>query len=141
MGLSGKEEEFFLKYLYVDHVFQIIERVDYYLIYNIEKCSEQSDIPDGAYLSDLPERMKLPIERISEAMRGMEEKGYVTWELHDSKERTYVKLTNRALEQADRQRQKIVDAYNEITENIPRHELEITVATLGKIRELMADEA
>ncbi len=37
MGLENREEEFFLKSMNVEQVFEIIERTDYFFLYNMKE--------------------------------------------------------------------------------------------------------
>ena len=38
MGIGNIEEEFFLKSINVERVFEVIERTDYLFLYNIKEC-------------------------------------------------------------------------------------------------------
>lgn len=139
MGIGSIEEDFFLKSINVERVFGIIERTEYFLIYNIKKCMEKSEIAGGVYLSALAEAMELSIADASKAVKSLEEKGYVTWKLDEKKEKTYIVLTNKAIELGQAQKRKIVDAYKKITSNIGKEDMEVTLLTLSKIRQLLEE--
>lgn len=137
MGSGSIEEEFFLKSINVERVFQIIERTDYLFIYSIKECMKKSEIPEGVYLSTLAEEMDLSITDTSKAIKSLEDKGYVTWKLDENKEKTYIVLTNKAVELGQGQKRKMIEAYEKITSNIRKEDLEVTLLTLSKIRQLL----
>lgn len=139
MGIGSIEEDFFLKSINVERVFGIIERTEYFFISNIKKCMEKSEIAGGVYLSTLAEAMELSIADTSKAVKRLEEKGYVTWKLDENKEKTYIVLTNKAIELGQAQKRKIVDAYEKITSNIGKEDMEVTLLTLSKIRQLLEE--
>lgn len=139
MEIGSKEEEFFLKSINVERVFQVIERTDYLFLYNIKECMKKSEIPDGVYLSELAEQMELSITDTSKAVKSLEEKGYVTWKLDENKEKTYIVLTNKAIELSRGQKRKMIEAYEKITSNIKREDIEFTLSTLSKIRQLLEE--
>ena len=139
MGIGNKEEEFFLKSINVERVFEIIERTDYLFLYNIKECIKKSEIPEGVYLSELAKEMDLPITETSKAVKSLEDKGYVTWKLDENKEKTYIVLTNKAVELGQGQKRKMIDAYEKITSNIRKEDMEVTLLTLSKIRQLLEE--
>lgn len=139
MAIGSIEEEFFLKSINVERVFEFVERTDYLFIYNIKECIKKSDCPDGAYLTDIAKQMDLSITETSKAVKSLEDKGYVTWNLDANKEKTYIVLTNKAVELGQGQKRKMMDAYEKITMNIRKEDIETTLLTLGKIRQLLEE--
>lgn len=135
--IDNMEEDFFLKNINVDRVFEIMERTDYFFLYYIKLCMKKSKIKNGVYLSDLAEEMKMPVADISKAVKNLEDKGYVSWKLDKQKEKTYIVLTNKAVELGGSQKRKLMDAYEKIIANIRKEDLEITRLTLSKIRQLL----
>lgn len=139
MKTGNIEEEFFLKNINVERVFQIIERTDYLFLYNIKECMKKSEIADGVYLSELAEQMDLSVTETSKAVKSLEEKGYVMWRLDENKERTYIVLTNKAVELGREQKNKMIDAYEKITSNIAKDDIETVLSTLSRIRQLLEE--
>ena len=137
MASDNKEEEFFLKSLNVERVFEIMERTDYFFIYNIRLCMEHSEIDGGVYLSELAEQMDMSVTDASKAVKNMEDKGYVAWKLDEKKERTYIVLTDKADDLGRKQKRKIMDAYEKITTNIRQEDMETTLLKLSKIRKIL----
>ena len=136
---NNNGEEFFLENLNVESVFNIIERADYFFLYYIRQCMKTSEGEEGVYLSELAEKMNMSIVEASKAAKNLENKGYVTWKLDESKEKTYLLLTNKAVELMQSQRRKLLDAYQKITEGIRREDLEVTLLTLSKIKFLLEE--
>lgn len=133
------EEDFFLKSINVEKIFDVIERTDYFFLYNIKRCRERSELEEGVYLSELAEYMDISIPNASKAVKGLEDKGYVVWKTDKVKERTYIILTSKAIELMRGQRRRMLDCYEKITANIRKEDLEMMMLTLNKIRELVAE--
>ena len=64
MGAGTSAEEFFLKSINVESIFEFVERTDYLFLYSIKECVEKSDCHEGVYLSEVAEYMKLSINCI-----------------------------------------------------------------------------
>ena len=59
--------------------------------------------------------MKLSIPETSKMVKSLENKGYIIWKLDEKKERTYLVLTNKAIEISNGQYEKMIDAYESWT--------------------------
>lgn len=139
MGAGTSAEEFFLKSVNVESIFEFIERTDYLFLYSIKECVEKSDCHKGVYLSEVAEHMKLSIPETSKMVKSLENKGYIIWKLDEKKERTYLVLTNKAIELSNCQKEKMIEAYEKIISNIQEDDLAVTQCTLRKIRQLMEE--
>ena len=129
-------EDFFLNRIDVGRIFDFMERSDYLLLYNNQKCSEISD-NDKVYMSELAEQMNLSIIETSKSVKNLEDKGYVTWQTDENKERTFVRLTGKAKDAMARQNERMEKAYQRILSEVSDDEMMQAVATLGKIREII----
>ena len=114
MGAGTSAEEFFLKSINVESIFEFVERTDYLFLYSIKECVEKSDCHEGVYLSEVAEYMKLSIPETSKMVKSLENKGYIIWKLDEKKERTYLVLTNKAIELSNCQKEKMIEAYEKI---------------------------
>ena len=139
MGAGTSAEEFFLKSINVESIFEFVERTDYLFLYSIMECVEKSDCHEGVYLSEVAEYMKLSIPETSKMVKSLENKGYIIWKLDEKKERTYLVLTNKAIELSNCQKEKMIEAYEKIISNIQEDDLAVTRCTLRKIRQLMEE--
>ena len=139
MGAGTSAEEFFLKSVNVESIFEFIERTDYLFLYSIKECVEKSACHEGVYLSEGAEYMKLSISETSKMVKSLENKGYIIWKLDEKKERTYLVLTNKAIELSNCQKEKMIEAYEKIISNIQEDDLAVTRCTLRKIRQLMEE--
>ena len=131
----GNEVSLF-KNISAEYIFDIVEKTDFFLIRSIQEGIKNSVLEEGVYLSDLAEQMNVPVTQITAAVKKLESKGYVLWKLDDSRERTYIMLTDRALKLESDQKRKMMDAYEKIISNIRKEDLETTMLTISKIREL-----
>lgn len=139
MGAGTSAEEFFLKSINVESIFEFVERTDYLFLYSIKECVEKSYCHEGVYLSEVAEYMKLSIPETSKMVKSLENKGYIIWKLDEKKERTYLVLTNKAIELSNCQKEKMIEAYEKIISNIQEDDLAVTRCTLRKIRQLMEE--
>lgn len=139
MGAGTSAEEFFLKSINVESIFEFVERTDYLFLYSIKEGVEKSDCHEGVYLSEVAEYMKLSIPETSKMVKSLENKGYIIWKLDEKKERTYLVLTNKAIELSNCQKEKMIEAYEKIVSNIQEEDLAVTRCTLRKIRQLMEE--
>ena len=139
-NISNTEEEFFLKSMNVEKVFAFLDRTDYFFLYNIKKCMETSEWEEGVYLSELAEFMGLPMAKISITVKKLQEKGYVSWKTDMKEERTFITLMTSAKELMRRQKERMMNAYEKILTNIRKEDLETTLLTLSKIRDLLAEQ-
>lgn len=139
MGAGTSAEEFFLKSVNVESIFEFIERTDYLFLYSIKECVEKSGCHERVYLSEVAEYMKLSIPETSKMVKSLENKGYIIWKLDEKKERTYLVLTNKAIELSNCQKEKMIEAYEKIISNIQEDDLAVTQCTLRKIRQLMEE--
>lgn len=135
--IKTMEEDFFLKNINAGKVFEIIERADYAVLYTIRQMAGKQE--DPVYLSDLAEKMELPLQNASKAITQLEAHGYVTWSMDEKRERTYVALTEKAKNKMEEQRERLMDAYQKISEEIPEDDIKTTIQTLSTIRSLFAE--
>ena len=87
MGAGTSAEEFFLKSINVESIFEFVERTDYLFLYSIKECVEKSDCHEGVYLSEVAEYMKLSIPETSKMVKSLENKGYIIWKLDEKKKK------------------------------------------------------
>ena len=139
MGAGTSAEEFFLKSINVESIFEFVERTDYLFLYSKKECVEKSDCHEGVDLSEVEKNIKLSIPETSKMVKSLENKGYIIWKLDEKKERTYLVLTNKAIELSNCQKEKMIEAYEKIISNIQEDDLAVTRCTLRKIRQLMEE--
>lgn len=132
-------EEFFQNNTNIDRVFAYLERADYALLYMIEECMKEAEPHDKAYLAELAVHAGLSMPDMSKAVKKLEGKGYVTWKLDHEKKRTYIKLTETAVDLMEQQRKKLSDCYEQIVNTVPKEELDVTMKTLHTIREIVKE--
>ena len=129
-------EDFFLNKVNIDKIFEFTERWEYLFLYNIKKCVEISG-DDKTYMSELAQQMRLSVTETSKAVKNLEDNGYVIWNTDENKERTYVRLTGKAKDAMAHQHEKMERVYKMISSEISNDDMSQTVATLGKIREII----
>lgn len=139
MGKDSVEKEFLGENIRARHISELIARTDYFFLHNIKECIEKSELENGVYLSELAGEMRMSVTDTSKAVKGLEEKGYVTWKLDEDKKKTYIILTDKAYELERGQKRKLLDLYEQITANIRKEDMEVTMLTLSKIRQLLED--
>lgn len=126
-------EEFFVKNFNVDRIFDSIERADYLFLYYIKLCGEKSGEGSCVYLTTLAQEMKRTIPQVSRAVKKLQEKGYVDWNMNEEKDKTYVELTRTAVELMNDERRRMKEVYGRIREEVPQEELAQMVQTMKKV--------
>ena len=129
--------ELFLFNPETEDIFSLIDKMDYVYLYNITDYLRSNPGVERAYLSDLAEFFETPVARVSRIVKMLEKKGYVIWKMDENRERTYVELSNMAVELLKAQKDKLIRCSKIVHENIPEEELEVTQNTLQKIRTIV----
>lgn len=135
-----KAEEFFLENFNVDRIFNSINRVDYFFLYYIRCLEQKSKSGKGVYLSELSAEMNIPMPELSKAVKSLQDKGYVCWEINDERNKTYIYLTNSAVELMNDELLRMKQFYNIIRSEIDDNDLKITLKTMKKISQLITDD-
>lgn len=130
-------EEYFLRNFDIDKLYDSIEKTDFLFLHHIYACEKRSESEKGVYLSELAEKMKLSIADVSKAIKRLQEKGYIDWNMTPDRERTYVNLTSNAIELMHDEREKMKEIYKMIHTEISKSDMEITIATLKKMNEIV----
>ena len=111
MGITNNAEEFLLRILNFEIVFEFAEKTDYLFLYKIKECIKHSECPEGAYLSEVANYMDLSMPATSKMITNLEKKGYIIWKLDEKKEQTYIALTSKAIELTNCEKNKIISIY------------------------------
>lgn len=129
-------EEFFLKKVNLDRVFSMIDRTEYMFLYYIRYMEEQETEIDGVYLADLAKEMGFTIPEMSRTVERLQDKSYIYWKTDVEKGRTYVQLTEVAVNAMEQQKEQLTRYYERIQKEIDPDDLKITVATIYKISQI-----
>ena len=136
---ENKVEEFFLKNFDTDRLFDSVKRADYMFLYYINICKKNSQSKQGVYLAELADAMKLPVNHISNAVKQLQDKGLVVWDMNKDRDKTYVDLTGNAVKLMDEQRARLKKAYAMIQERVSQDELFAMAETMKKIRKVFEE--
>ncbi len=131
--INHKEENLFLNNFNVDRIFHTIEKADYVFLYYIKGCQDQNSQGGKVYLSALAEIMNIEIPEISKAVENLQNKGYVSWKTDNDAGKTYVELTNKAVELMHDEKKRMETSYRQIKEEIGVEELDRTIQTMKRI--------
>lgn len=133
-----EEETFFLNNFNMDKIFNSIERTDYFFLYYIKCCTDETAGAGKVYLTSLAEAMRISIPVLSKAMENLQDKGYVVWKTDRDEGRTYVELTSKAIELMGDERKRMEKCYKMIREEISGEELEQVLRTMKRINGILA---
>jgi len=134
--LNLEIEEYFLKNFDIDRLFSSIEKSEFLFLHHIYLGVKDSECAEGMFLSEIADQMKMPVPEASKAIRRLQDKGYVRWDMTQDRKRTYINLTENALNLMQEERQKMKMIYDIIKNDINKEDLEITIATVKKINEI-----
>ena len=95
----------------VQKLFQKMTVNEYVIIWILSTQVEHVEKKQKIYLKNIAEKSKLPMAKISEIVRGLQEKGIVEWK-HDGRgeEGTYIQITDAGIQKAIEQ-QKILERF------------------------------
>ena len=87
MGITNNAEEFLLRILNFEIVFEFAEKTDYLFLYKIKECIKHSECPEGAYLSEVANYMDLSMPATSKMITNLEKKAtsFGSWTRKKSK--------------------------------------------------------
>ena len=116
---------------------EIIERL-------IEKGGGKDNLVDESsriYLKDLAAHFKIPMYKVSEIVRDLNERGMVTW-THDGKgeEGTYIILTESGLKAAQEQHTVLKDFYSRVIEEYGKDKFVELIGLMAELDQVMEAE-
>lgn len=132
-------EEFFLTSIQTGKVFEIIERSDYLFLYHIYGLLQNSD-KSCVYMAELAEDMNISVVEVSRAIKNLDEKGYVNWQMDADKEHTFVTLTKKAYENLSKQKGKLQGVFTKIKEEISDEEMKTAISVVTRILNLLQEK-
>lgn len=139
-GRTKKPEElFFLEDFNTDMIFRTLRRADYVLLSAIQSNAGSRGRPGRAYLADLARELNIPIPPLSRTVERLQDRGLVVWRTDRGAGQTYVKLTGKAVELMEDERQRMRSAYERIRSEIDASELEKTMETVRRITEILKE--
>lgn len=137
MEVYGNAEQLFLENFNVDRLFDTIDKADYLFLCYIKYIGSQAENNGVVYLSELAEKMQLSVPVVSKAVKRMQEQGYVEWKMTLEKDRTYVKLTENAIELMNDERVRLGKIYELLQKEVTEEDMKTTIRTMKKIKELL----
>lgn len=133
-------EQLFLDNVSVEMVFNLIDRIDYLFLRYIRNAGSQGAEKKEVYLSELAEGMQLPMSEVSKEVNRLQEKGYVKWLMGEKRDRTYVEVTQNAMELLDRQKAHLKEVYEKIVAELGEAETRAMLHSMHRIAELVKRE-
>lgn len=133
-------EQLFLDNVSVEMVFNLIDRIDYLFLRYIRNAGNQGAEKKEVYLSDLAEGMQLPMSEVSKEVNRLQEKGYVKWLMGEKRDRTYVEVTQNAMELLDRQKAHLKEVYDKIVAELGEEETRAMLRSMHRIAEIVKRE-
>lgn len=133
-------EQLFLDNVSVEMVFNLVDRIDYLFLRYIKNAGSQGAEQKEVYLSDLAEGLQLPMAEVSNEVNRLQDKGYVRWLMGEKRDRTYVEVTQTALDLLDRQKEHLKEMYQKILEELGEEETVAMLRSMHRIAEIVKRE-
>lgn len=131
-------EDFFLYRMNHDKIFELLERGDYITLYEIKRLCEQNG--GQVYLTDFAEKCEIPVHEASKMMGKLQDKGYIIWRTDENKERTFIKLTEKAMNSLKEEKSQMENLYQKMQDSIAPQNLKITFETMKQIHDIIYEE-
>ncbi|MBQ7432636.1 MAG: winged helix-turn-helix transcriptional regulator [Lachnospiraceae bacterium] len=132
-------EQLFLDNVNVEQVFNLMDRIDYLFLRYIRDKAANSET-GGVYLAELAEGLQMPMPSVSREISKLQERGYIKWLMGEERNRTYVELTQKAVDRLEQQRQYLREVYEKITEELGEEETAAFVKSLHRVAEIVKKE-
>ncbi len=133
-------EQLFLDNVSVEMVFNLIDRIDYLFLRYIRNGGSHGAEKKEVYLSELAEGMQLPMSEVSKEVNRLQDKGYVKWLMGEKRDRTYVEVTEEAMELLDRQKEHLREVYEKIADELGAEETRAMLHSMHRIAEIVKRE-
>ncbi len=133
-------EQLFLDNVSVEMVFNLIDRIDYLFLRYIRDAGNQEAERQEVYLSDLAKGLQLPMSEVSKEVNRLQEKGYLKWLMSEKRDRTYVEVTQTALDLLERQKAHLHEIYEKILAELGEEETMSMLHSMHRIAEIVKRE-
>ncbi len=123
-------------------IFPDISTMDYIALWVISRLAEKKPDIDKIYLQDIAADLKVPMNRVSEMIQKLRDKGVLIW-THDGdgSEGTYVKLTESGQEVMKKQQEILGSYYRNVIEEFGKEEFVRMLQMLARLERIMNEES
>ena len=123
-------------------IFPDISTMDYIALWVISRLAEKKPDIDKIYLQDIAADLKVPMNRVSEMIQKLRDKGVLIW-THDGdgSEGTYVKLTGSGQEVMKKQQEILGSYYRNVIEEFGKEEFVRMLQMLARLERIMNEES
>lgn len=123
-------------------IFPDISTMDYIALWVISRLAEKKPDIDKIYLQDIAADLKVPMNRVSEMIQKLRDKGVLIW-THDGdgSEGTYVKLTESGQEAMKKQQEILGSYYRNVIEEFGKEEFVSMLQMLARLERIMDEES
>ena len=123
-------------------IFPDISTMDYIALWVISRLAEKKPDSDKIYLQDIAADLKVPMNRVSEMIQKLRDKGVLIW-THDGdgSEGTYVKLTGSGQEVMKKQQEILGSYYRNVIEEFGKEEFVRMLQMLARLERIMNEES
>lgn len=120
---------------------QRISAVDHVAIWLTVKQDELSGEGKKIYLSDISEKLDLPLAKVSKIVKELQERGLVIWE-HDGngEDGTYVLMTEKGVQAAQERKKTVERIYQNVIQQFGEIRFAALIKELLELDEIMSAE-
>lgn len=123
-------------------IFPDISTIDYVALWVISRLAEKKPDSDKIYLQDIAADLKVPMNRVSEMIQKLRDRGVLIW-THDGdgSEGTYVKLTASGREAMKKQQEILGSYYRNVIKEFGKEEFVQMLQMLARLERIMDKES
>lgn len=125
----------------LEGLFRNISSVDFFAMWTISKMLDGISSGEKIYLKDISEKLNLPMNRVSQAIRKLEERGLIQWK-YDGKgeDGTYIIITAIGSDTAEEQRHTIQEMHQRVIKKFGKDKFAEWQKLTAELEEVMNEE-
>lgn len=120
---------------------QRMSTADYAAIWLMAKTEDAPEEGKKLYLSEIAEKLSLPLAKVSKIVKELQERGLVIWE-HDGngEDGTYILMTERGVQAAEERKQTMERVYRNVIQRFGEMRFAALLKELSELEEIMNEE-
>ena len=125
----------------IRRLFTKLSMAEYTAIWILSRNMEGDNEERRIYLSDISEKLKMPMPSVSKMVRGLQDKGLVTWK-HDGRgeDGTYILITVKGIRLATEQQDILINFYKSVIEKFGRERFVNFIKEIAELEQFMSAE-
>lgn len=145
LGVLSNEityRKYLMERINLKKLYKKISVVDYNAMQAIMRLNERYEESEKIYLRDIAQELKQPIDRVSQMIEKLRDKGMIKW-THDGKgeKGTYIQITDRGVSVVEEQHEVLKRFYGRVMERYGKDKFVQMLNMISELEDIMNDES